>query len=115
MMNSKELALSIGESINNLETFGVTCGFLSELTEPILAIHVIAMYDFFEEIAERCMDHTSSILIHTGIKADSVFISVDTDSGSDFSDLTSDNVTALQDEDGEWKLTLRLDMGGGRQ
>ena len=115
VLDAKELELSIGESINNLETFGVTCGFISELTGTILAINVIAMYDFFEEIAERSLDRMSSILVHAGIKADFIFFSVDTDSVSDFSDLASDTVEAVQDEDGEWKLTLRLDRGGDRQ
>lgn len=115
VLASRELELSIEESINNLETFGVTCGFISELTEPILSMNVIAMYDFFEEVAERSLDNMSSILIHAGKKPDFIFFSVDTDSGSDFSDLASDTVTAVQDEDGEWKLTLRLDMGGDRQ
>ena len=115
MLEAKELELSIDESINNLETFGVTCGFLSELTEPILSMHVIAMYDFFEEIAERALDRMGSILVHAGVKAGSIVFSVDTDSHSDFSDLASETVTAARDEDGEWKLTLRLDMGGGGQ
>ena len=115
VLEAKELDLSIGESINNLETFGVTCGFISELTGTILAINVIAMYDFFEEIAERSLDRMSSILVHAGIKADFIFFSVDTDSVSDFSDLASDTVAAVRDEDGEWKLTLRLDRGGDRQ
>ena len=114
LLEAKELELSIGESINNLETFGVTCGFLSELTEPVLAMDVIAMYDFFEEIAERSLDRMSSMLVHAGIRADSLFFSVATDSDSDFSDLASDTVAAVQDEDGEWKLTLRLDRGGDR-
>ena len=115
MLEATELELSIGESINNLETFGVTCGFISELTGLILSMNVIAMYDVFEEIAERSLDRMSSILVHAGIEAGFLVFSLDTDSRSDFSDLASDAVTAVQDEDGEWKLTLRLDMGGGRQ
>ena len=115
VLEAKELELSIGESINNLETFGVTCGFLSELTGTSLAMNVIAMYDFFEEIAERSLDRMSSMLVHAGIKADFIFFSVDTDSVSDFSDLASDTIAAVRDEDGEWKLTLRLDRGGDRQ
>ena len=115
VLEAKELELSIGESINNLETFGVTCGFISELTGPILSMNVVAMYDFFEEIAERSLDRMSSMLVHAGIKADFIFFSVDTDSVSDFSDLASDTIAAVRDEDGEWKLTLRLDRGGDRQ
>lgn len=112
MLDAKELELSIGESMNNLETFGVTCGFLSELTEPILSMHLIAMYDFFEEITERSLDCADSIMVHAGIKANAIEFTVDTDGRADFSDLASDTVTAEQDEDGEWKLTLRLAMGG---
>ncbi len=115
MLEAKELELCIGESISNLETFGVTCGFLSELTEPILSINVIAMYDFFEEVTERALDCMSSLLVRVGREAGAIVFSVDTDSGSDFSGLASDAVAAAQDEDGEWKLTLRLDMGGGRK
>ena len=67
MLEATELELSIGESINNLETFGVTCGFISELTGLILSMNVIAMYDFFEEIAERSLERMSSILVLAGI------------------------------------------------
>lgn len=115
MLEAKELELSVGESINNLEIFGVTCGFLSELTEPILAVNVIAMYDFFEAVTERSLDHKGNMLVHAGIRAGDIVFSVDTDSGADFSDLASQTVTAERDEDGEWKLRLHLDMGGDRQ
>ena len=111
MLEAKELELSIGESVHNLETFGVTCAFRSELTEPILALNVIAMYDFFEEVAERSFNDTSSMLVHAVKKHDYILFSVDTDSRSDFYDLASDTVKVVQDEDGEWKLTLRLDRG----
>ena len=57
----------------------------------------------------------SSILVHAGIKENFILFSIDTDSVSDFSDLASDTVAAVQDEDGEWELTLRLDRGGDRQ
>lgn len=100
------------ESMNNLETCGIACAFLSELTEPVLSVHLIAVYDFFEEITERSLDCMSSIMVHAGKKQHTLFCMINTDSHADFSDLASDTVSAAQDEDGEWKLTLRLDMGG---
>lgn len=112
MLEAKELELSVEESMNNLETFGVACGFISELTEPILSVKMIAIYDFFEDITERSLDCMSSIMVHVGKKQNAIFCTIDTDSYADLSNLASDTVTALQDEDGEWKLTLRLDMGG---
>ena len=112
MLEAKELELSIEESINNLETFGVACGFISDLTEPILSMQMIAIYDFFEEITERSLDCMNSIIIHAGKKQNVLFCTIDTDSYADFCNLASDTVTAVQDEDGEWKLTLHLDMGG---
>ena len=112
MLDARELELSIEESMNNLETFGMTCGFKSELTEPILSMQMIAVYDFFEEITERSLDRMSSIMVHTGKKKNVLFCTIHTDAHAVFSDLASDTVTAMQDEDGEWRLTLRLDLGG---
>ena len=112
VLEAKEIALSIEESINNLETFGVVCGFISELTEPVLAIQVIMIYDFFEEITERSLESMHSMMIHLSIRSGELICAVDTDSKADCSALASDTVTAEQDEDGEWKLTLRFDLGG---
>ena len=112
LLEARELELSIGESMNNLETCGIACAFLSELTEPVLSVHLIAVYDFFEEITERSLDCMSSIMVLAGKKQHTLFCMIDTDSHADFSDLASDTVSAAQDEDGEWKLSLRLDMGG---
>ena len=112
MLDARELELSFEESMNNLETFGITCGFMSEFTEPILSFQMIAIFDFFVEITERSLDLMSSIMVHAGKKQNALFCTIDTDSCVDFSVLASNTVTAVQDEDGEWKLTLRLVMGG---
>ena len=51
-------------------------------------------------------------MVLAGKKQHTLFCMIDTDSHADFSDLASDTVSAAQDEDGEWKLSLRLDIGG---
>ncbi|MGN1481925.1 histidine kinase N-terminal 7TM domain-containing protein [Porcipelethomonas sp.] len=108
VLDARELSLTFGESLDNLEMYGVACGFHSELTEPILAVHIMAMYDFFEEIVEHSLDDMNSLTVYAG-KIDKVlFLIINTDSACDFSCLASDTVTALRDEDGEWQLTLRL-------
>ncbi|MDO4562262.1 MAG: hypothetical protein Q4C12_00350 [Clostridia bacterium] len=111
-LDANELVLTIGESMDNLEVCGFSCGFRTELTEPVLAYQIIAMYDFFENIAERALDHICSITVYAGKKDGFLFLNINTDSAADFSDFVSDNVTVERDEDNEWKLTLRMNTGG---
>lgn len=111
-LEAKELALTFGESMDNLELYGVVCGFNSELKEPVLAVHIMSMYDFFEEITERSLSCMSSITVSVTACADGLCLTVNTDSAADLSSLASDTVRVHQDEDGEWKLILHLITGG---
>ena len=112
MLDANELVLTIGESIDNLEVLGISCGFRTELTEPVLAYQIIAMYDFFENVVERTLDRICSITVYAGKRDGSLFLNINTDSTADFSDFVSDNVNVERDEDNEWKLTLRMNTGG---
>ncbi len=114
-LDAKELALTLGESLDNLETCGISCGFQMDLKEPVLSDQMIAMYDFFEKVVERSLDCTDSITVYAGKTDDFLFLRVNTDADADFSDLASDMVKAERDEDEEWRLTLRLSIGGGAQ
>lgn len=112
MLDSNELVLTIGESLDNLEVCGIFCGFRTELTEPVLAYQIIAMYDFFENVVERALDRICSITVYAGKRDGSLFLNINTDSTADFSDFVSDNINVERDEDNEWKLTLRMNTGG---
>ena len=114
-LDAKELALTLGESLDNLETCGISCGFQMDLKEPVLSDQMIAMYDFFEKVVERSLDCTYSITVYAGKTDDFLFLRVNTDADTDFSDLASDMVKTERDEDDEWRLTLRLSIGGGDQ
>ncbi len=114
-LDAKELALTLGESLDNLETCGISCGFQMDLKEPVLSDQMIAMYDFFEKVVERSLDCTYSITVYAGKTDDFLFLHVNTDADTDFSDLASDMVKTERDEDEEWRLTLRLCIGGGDQ
>lgn len=115
MLDATELALTVGESIDNLEACGILCGFCMELTGAILSVHMISMYDFFEEVTERSLDSMDTMMIHAVRVKDSILLKIETDSSADFSDLVSETTSAVKDEDGEWRLTLRLDTGGDGQ
>lgn len=112
MLDANELVLTIGESLDNLEVLGISCGFRTELTEPVLAYQIIAMYDFFENVVERALDRICSITVYAGKRDGSLFLNINTDSTAVFSDFVSDNVNVERDEDNEWKLTLRMNTGG---
>lgn len=114
-LDAKELALTLGESLDNLETCGISCGFQMDLKEPVLSDQMIAMYDFFEKVVERSLDCTYSITVYAGKTDDFLFLRVNTDADTDFSDLASDMVKTERDEDEEWRLTLRLSIGGDDQ
>lgn len=114
-LDAKELALTLGESLDNLETCGISCGFQMDLKEPVLSDQMIAMYDFFEKVVERSLDCTYSITVYAGKTDDFLFLRVNTDADTDFSDLASGMVKTERDEDEEWRLTLRLSIGGGDQ
>lgn len=115
MLEAKELDLTFRESLDNLEMCGVVCGFRSVLREPLLAVHIMSMYDFFEEIVERSLDCLESLTVYAGASGDCLFLTVNTDSAAELSALASDTVTVKRDEDGEQQLTLRLRMGGDSQ
>lgn len=112
MLDATELALTIGESIDNLEACGISCGLCMELTGAVLSVHIISMYDFFEEVTERSLDSMDTMMIHAVRVKDSILLKIETDSSAEFSDLVSETTSAEKDEDGEWRLTLRLDTGG---
>ena len=111
LLPAKELSLTFGESMDNLELYGVACGFHSQLTDQILTAHIMTMYDFFEAITERALDSMSAITVFVGKAEDGApMITVNTDADTDLSDLSAD---AVRDADGEWQLTLRLSRQGG--
>ena len=112
LFQEKELHLTFGESMDNLELCGITCGLLSELEGPVEARQLMKMYDLFEEIVERSIDTMSTITVWIGPADGALRITVNTDSAADLSPLGSDSVSALRDEDGEWQLCMVLRAGG---
>ena len=112
LFQEKELHLTFGESMDNLELCGITCGLLSELEGPVEARQLMKMYDLFEEIVERSIDTMSTITVWIGQADGALRITINTDSAADLSPLGSDSVSALRDEDGEWQLCMVLRAGG---
>ena len=112
LFQEKELHLTFGESMDNLELCGITCGLLSELEGPVEARQLMKMYDLFEEIVERSIDTMSTITVWIGPADGALRITINTDSAANLSPLGSDSVSALRDEDGEWQLCMVLRAGG---
>ena len=112
LFQEKELHLTFGESMDNLELCGITCGLLSELEGPVEARQLMKMYDLFEGIVERSIDTMSTITVWIGPADGALRITINTDSAADLSPLGSDSVSALRDEDGEWQLCMVLRAGG---
>lgn len=113
-LDVKELELAFKESIDNLELYGVSCGFRIGLTGTLPSEHIMKLYDFFEEIVERSLDSIGAIHVAIEKREHCLQITVNIDSTAQFAELACDGTTALQDEDGEWQLTMAL-PGGGAQ
>ena len=112
LFQEKELHLTFGESMDNLELCGITCGLLSELEGLVEARQLMKMYDLFEEIVECSIDTMTTITVWIGPADGALRITINTDSAADLSPLGSDSVSALRDEDGEWQLCMVLRAGG---
>lgn len=108
MINVRELKLTFGESMDNLELCGVECGFVNKLEDTVETVAVAAMYDFFEMIVERSLGVMSALTVAIDSRENGLIITVNTDSSADFSDILTDNVNAVRDDDGEWQLTMCL-------
>ena len=108
MLSVRELMLTFGESMDNLELCGVDCGLLNKLDDTVETAAVAAMYDFFEMIVERSLGVMSALTVAIDRSDDGLIITVNTDSSADFSDVVTANVNAVRDDDGEWQLTMCL-------
>ncbi|MCI6529371.1 MAG: hypothetical protein MR438_10435, partial [Clostridiales bacterium] len=83
LFQEKELHLTFGESMDNLELCGITCGLLSELERPVEARQLMKMYDLFEEIVERSIDTMTTITVWIGPADGALRITINTDSAAD--------------------------------
>lgn len=112
MLDAHELELCIGESQSALESCGIVCGYRSGISGQVLAVHIVSMYEFFEEIAECLLDTECSMTVFSGREGDKVFLKISTDADIDLSHFSSENVT-VSEEDGEQILKLCIKTGGG--
>lgn len=109
-LDVRELELAFRESMDNLDVYGVVCGFRTELTGRLPSEDIITMYDFFEKIVETAMDTMKAMTVVIGRQGMKHCITVNVDLAENLEKLSSDLVTVLQDEDGEWQL--RMVLGG---
>ena len=103
---AKELDLTFRDSLENLELYGVVCGFCSKITGNILMSDITSVYDFFEEAVERSLDSMTVLTVFAEKAGENIALVLRTDSGADFTDIITDRISAERDDDGEWKLTF---------
>lgn len=104
----QELALTFGESMDNLGLYGAACGLSLKLRNPLPAADGMRLYDFFEAVVERALDGLSALALILAEEEDTVTMVLSVDADADFSDLAAHTVTVLRDEDGAWQITMRV-------
>lgn len=103
---ARDVELTFGESLANLELLGVDCGLRVSPDAVFPANNVMRMYDLFELVAERFDMSVLTVAIAGGGTVDGVTLNADC--AGDMSALASEDVTVLMDEDGAWQLSMRL-------
>ncbi|MGM9664776.1 MAG: histidine kinase N-terminal 7TM domain-containing protein [Eubacteriales bacterium] len=108
MLDAVEIGLTFNESLDNMELYGISCGFRSDIEGSIPAESVIKMYDLFESIAEFALDKMQTITVLLTRKRAGFQMRINTDADEDFSRFSSDFTEALRDDDGEWQITAYI-------
>lgn len=104
-LDAGEIALTFRESLDNMELYGIVCGFRSDLSGHIPAEYVMTMYDLFEKTVEQALDKMNSITVLITRASAGCKMTLNTDADIDLYRLSSDFTEVSRDEDGEWQIT----------
>lgn len=108
LLDAGEIALTFRESLDNMELYGISCGFHSDIDGAVPAECVMKLYDVFENIVECALDKMQAITVLITRKRAGLQMTVNTDADADVNRLSSDFMKVSQDEDGEWQITAYI-------
>ncbi len=108
LLDAGEIALTFRESLDNMELYGISCGFHSDIDGAVPAECVMKLYDVFENIVECALDKMQAIIVLITRKRAGLQMTVNTDADADVNRLSSDFMKVSQDEDGEWQITAYI-------
>jgi len=60
---AREMEYCIRESLDNLQLISVTTGLAAQCEGDLLLEHIIAAYDFYEELVERLLDDITAMMV----------------------------------------------------
>lgn len=105
-LDAGEIDLTFKESLDNMELYGITCGFRSDIGGHIPAECVMKMYDLFEKIVEYALDKMQAITVLITRVSAGYQMTVNTDADMDFDRVSSDFTEISRDEDGKWQIKV---------
>lgn len=108
LLDAGEIALTFRESLDNMELYGISCGFHSDIDGAVPAECVMKLYDVFENIVECALDKMQAITVLITRKCAGLQMTVNTDADADVNRLSSEFMKVSQDEDGEWQITAYI-------
>ena len=108
LLDAGEIALTFRESLDNMELYGISFGFHSDIDGAVPAECVMKLYDVFENIVECALDKMQAITVLITRKRAGLQMTVNTDADADVNRLSSDFMKVSQDEDGEWQITAYI-------
>ncbi len=109
-----ELQLCLDESAANLKLLGIECKAFLDINELMSPKIANLVYDLFEAVVEKSFETAKSLLLFCGVEGDLAEINISVACGDDLSNLCIDypSLTAEQDEDGLWCLSLKCTSDG---
>lgn len=113
-VRTEELCLCMKESAENLRLYGVACSVQIAGCENLLTETASTVYDLFEAVVEKGMDTISSILLRLEMESGGLSLTICADCTENLTVLrvSFPRITASQDEDGLWYLSMVFEQGG---
>ena len=105
-VSAAELAYCLTESMNNLEAAGADCALRTECSGSLPIETALAVYDFFEAVAEQALPELGAALVHLTVREGEAALQMMLDSGQRAADVQSlPQYRQILDRGGQCRLT----------
>jgi hypothetical protein len=108
---ARELEYCIRESILNLRLCDVDCTYYFSIDEPLDFATVTRLYDLFQTILLKIMDHLTSLIVTVGKTAGNPCLILSVACTMDLSELSTDEISVEAEEENEYTLICTVPEG----
>ena len=114
IIKEEELDLSIREMMRNLQLAGISCGSSVRLGRDLPSDAAMALFDFYEYVAENAFDGLSFLLARFFCRDNCFYACIDTVCSLDLTKLQSGRISVSQPEENCYTLSFKVEGGDRR-